>query len=108
MSEANTESVESSETVGLRSQLSRPDNPLHHVPIELIVVIGKARPKISDLVNFKQNSVIPLNTKIDDLVEIYVGSKLIARGELQENQQGGAVNLAVRLTEVVDMRSTGA
>jgi len=72
------------------------------VPIEIIISVGKARPLVSDLVNLKRDSVITLDSKIDDPVEIFIGDRLIARGELQEmeNDEG---QLGVRLTEVADL-----
>ena len=76
------------------------------VPIEVIISVGKARPLVSDLVKLRRDSVISLDTKIDDPVEIYVGEKLIARGELQEIEDSGG-QLGVRLTEVADI-SAGA
>ncbi len=89
----------------LLESLARKDNPLRHVPIELSIVIGKARPKISELVKLRLNSILALDSKIEDPVEIYVGSRLIARGELQESQENSVTGLAVRLTEVVDMKN---
>jgi len=75
-------------------------NPLTQVPIEVMISVGKAHPLVGDLLKLKSNSVLPLDQKVSDPVELYVGNKLIARGELQEldgDQQG---QLAVRLTEV--------
>lgn len=72
------------------------------VPIEVVVSVGKARPPVSDLVKLRRDSVISLDSKIDDPVEIYIGDRLIARGELQEieDEEG---RLGVRLTEVADL-----
>ena len=72
------------------------------VPIEVLVCVGKARPLVSDLVKLRRDSVISLDSRIDDPVEIYIGDRLIARGELQEmeDQEG---QLGVRLTEVADL-----
>lgn len=72
------------------------------VPIEIIISVGKARPLVSELVNLRRDSVITLDSKIDDPVEIFIGDRLIARGELQEmeNEEG---QLGVRLTEVADL-----
>lgn len=72
------------------------------VPIEVLISVGKARPLVSDLVKLRRDSVLSLDTRIDDPVELYVGDKLIARGELQEmDDQSG--RLGVRLTEVADL-----
>jgi flagellar motor switch protein FliN/FliY len=75
-------------------------HPLHNIPIEVSVTVGKARPLVRDLLQLGENAVLPLDSKIDDPVELYIGDRLIARGELQEAEGGEAGQLAVRLTEV--------
>ncbi|MEO1000330.1 MAG: FliM/FliN family flagellar motor switch protein, partial [Pseudomonadota bacterium] len=72
------------------------------VPIEVMISVGKARPLISELVNLRRDSVLELDSHIDDPVEIYVGERLIARGELQEMDDGSG-RLGVRLTEIEDL-----
>jgi len=72
------------------------------VPIEVTISVGKARPLVNELVKLRRDSVIGLDTKIDDPVEVYIGDKLIARGELEEMEDGEG-QLAVRLTEVADV-----
>ncbi len=74
------------------------------VPSEVSISVGKARPLVSDLVNLRRDSVIALDSKIDDPVEIFIGDRLIARGELQE-MEGDEGQLGVRLTEVADLSS---
>ncbi|MCK5920590.1 MAG: FliM/FliN family flagellar motor switch protein, partial [Methylococcales bacterium] len=69
--------------------------------IEVMISVGKAYPLVGELLAFEHNSVLTLDQKIDDPVELYVGSKLIARGELQELDGEDAGKLAVRLTEVI-------
>jgi flagellar motor switch protein FliN/FliY len=41
-------------------------------------------------------------------VDLYVGDRLIARGELQELEGDQAGQLSVKLTEVVDLKSKPA
>ena len=72
------------------------------VPIEVIISVGKTRPLVSDLVKLRRDSVLSLDTKIDDPVELYIGDRLIARGELQEMEDQNG-QLGVRLTEVADL-----
>ena len=72
------------------------------VPIEVGISVGRARPLVSDLVNLRRDSVLPLDSRIDDPVEILIGERLIARGELQEMDDDSG-RLAVRLTEVADL-----
>jgi flagellar motor switch protein FliN/FliY len=75
-------------------------HPLQRIPIEIAVSVGKASPLISDLMKLSENAVLPLDRKIDDPVELFIGDRLIARGELQELEGGEPGQLAVRLTEV--------
>lgn len=75
-------------------------HPLHSIPIEVTVSVGKARPLVRDLLTLGEDAVLTLDKKIEDPVELYVGEKLIARGELQELENGEPGQLAVRLTEV--------
>ncbi len=54
--------------------------------------MGKARPLVSELVELRRNSVLTLDSTIDDPVKLYIGDRLIARGELQgiSNDAGGS------------------
>ncbi len=75
------------------------------VPIEVIISVGKAHPLVGELLQLGNNSVLTLDQRIDDPVELYVGNKLIARGELQELDGENSGQLAVRLTEVSDLKN---
>lgn len=79
-------------------------NPFSQVPIEITISVGKARPLIRDLLRLGPDAVLALDRKVDDPVELYVGDRLIARGELQELDGDQAGQLAVRLTEVANLR----
>lgn len=80
------------------------DNPFAQVPVEITISVGTARPLVADLLSLKKDSVLPLDQKIDDPVELYIGERLIARGELQELDGENAGRLAVRLTEVAELK----
>lgn len=80
-------------------------NPLTHVPLDITVAIGRARPSIRDLLHLSRGAVLVLDRRADDPVELYIGEKLIARGELQELDGDQAGQLAVRLTEVAAMET---
>ncbi|ADE87204.1 FliM/FliN family flagellar motor switch protein [Rhodobacter capsulatus] len=80
-------------------------NPFSQVPIEITISVGKARPLVRDLLRMKRDSILPLDRRVEDPVELYVGDKLIARGELTEMEGDSNGQLAVRLTEVVDLQN---
>ncbi|MDA3887280.1 MAG: FliM/FliN family flagellar motor C-terminal domain-containing protein [Allgaiera sp.] len=82
---------------------SGPVNPFTQVPIEIVISVGKSRPLVRDLLKLRADSVLPQDRRVDDPVELYVGGRLIARGELQELEGEQAGQLAVRLTEVASL-----
>jgi flagellar motor switch protein FliN len=84
--------------------LSDLHNPFASVPIEVTISVGRARPLVRDLLRLKPEAVLVLDRRIDDPVELYVGDRLIARGELEELDGERAGQLAVRLTEVAPLR----
>lgn len=86
------------------SETPRPDcgGPFSTVPIELTVSVGRARPLIRDLLALGEDAILPLDTRVDDPVELFVGDRLVARGELQELEGEEAGQLAVRITEIAD------
>ena len=89
---------------GLAARAGDRPNPFSAVPIEITVSVGKARPLIRDLLRMGADAVLPLDRRVDDAVDLYVGERLIARGTLEElggDQQG---QLAVRLTEVANLQ----
>lgn len=79
-------------------------NPFSLVPIEIQISVGRARPLVRDLLRLRRDAVLPLDRKINDPVELFVGDRLIARGELTEIEGEAGGQLAVRLTEVVDLQ----
>ncbi len=81
-------------------------NPFSAVPIEITISVGKARPLIRDLLKLGKDAVLPLDKRVDDAVELYVGERLIARGELEELDGDQPGQLAVRLTEVANLQDS--
>lgn len=75
---------------------------LHSVPIEIRVCVGKARPRLSEMLTMDPETVLPLDSRIDDKVSLWVGDKIIAEGELVELDGEQAGQLAVRVTDLVD------
>jgi flagellar motor switch protein FliN/FliY len=79
-------------------------NPFSAIPIEIIVSVGRARPLIKELVAMSENSVLALDKRIEDPVELYIGDRLIAKGKLEEILDENSKQLAVRLTEISDLK----
>lgn len=79
--------------------------PFTSVPIEITVSVGRARPLVRELLQLNEGSVLTLDKQLDDPVELYVGDKLIGIGVLEVVEGDGPGQLAVRLTEVVDLQT---
>ena len=49
---------------------------LRSVPVEVRVCVGHARPTVAELLELRQDAVLPLDRRIEDPVELYVGDRL--------------------------------
>ena len=60
------------------------------IPVDIEVVVGGAKKTIGELLNMGIGSVVELDREVNDLVDIKVNGKLIAKGELVviENKLG--------------------
>ncbi len=72
------------------------------VPIEVVVSVGTARPMIGELLAMGRNHLLPLDSAIEDPVELRVKDRVIARGELTKvpDTEG---QLGIKLTEIVNI-----
>ena len=81
------------------------NTPFTSVPIEITVSVGRARPLVRELLQLAEGSVLALDKRLEDPVELYVGERLIGIGVLEVVEGDGQNQLAVRLTEVVDLQA---
>lgn len=81
------------------------DSRFADVPIEITISVGTARPLIRDLLSLDEDAVLPLDRSLDDPVDLYVGDKLIGRGQLEEIDGEGSGKLGVRVTEITQPQS---
>ncbi|NVK60627.1 MAG: FliM/FliN family flagellar motor switch protein [Rhodobacteraceae bacterium] len=90
-----------------QTEATRPETvtPFTSVPIEITVSVGRARPLVRDLLKLGEGSVLTLDKRLEDPVELYVGDRLIGIGALEVLEGGENGQLAVRLTEVVDLKN---
>jgi len=82
------------------------ESPFAAVPIEIVVSVGKARPRIRDLLTLGADTVLALDTRIEDPVELFVGDRLIGRGILEEAEGSAQGQLAVRVIELSDLQGS--
>jgi flagellar motor switch protein FliN/FliY len=72
------------------------------LPIEVMVMVGRAYPSVKDLLKLVPNSILDLDCSVDDPVALFVGDRQIASGVLElSGSEEGAGQLRVRLTEIL-------
>jgi len=75
---------------------------IYALPVTLTVVIGMARPTIAELLKMKEGDLLSLDKKIHDPVDLCIGDRVIARGELIETNAATG-EIGVKLTQIVDV-----
>jgi len=84
------------------SPVNRMRRSIFGVPVTVTISIGQQRMSVSDLLELRADSIVPLTASIDDPVELLVDKELIARGELIETEEGG---LGFKITEISERDS---
>jgi len=69
--------------------------------LEASVCVARARPTVAALAEMGKGTLVPLEEMPNDLVELRVGDQVVARGTLEE-MEDGSDRLALRLVEVFD------
>ena len=67
------------------------------IPVTLTVVLGEKTIPIGKLYALGRGSVVEVDKKVGELVDLYVNRRLVARGEVQLTDEG---RLAVSLSEI--------
>jgi len=56
--------------------------PLHHVPVRVQALLGRARLTVDQLLELGTGSIVELDRRAGEPVDLLVNGRLIARGEL--------------------------
>jgi len=83
------------------------DGPVSHVasdleavfdvPVQVSAVLGRARMDIGDLLKLGPGTVLELDRKVGEAIDIYVNNRLVARGEVVLVEE----KLGVTMTEII-------
>lgn len=78
--------------------------PVFDVPVNISAVLGKANLSVAQLLKLAQGSVLELDRKVGEAIDIYVNNRLVARGEVV------VVNdrLGVTMTEIIKSEDQAA
>ena len=72
------------------------------VPVQVSAVLGRARMDVSELLKLGPGTVLELDRKVGEAIDIYINNRLVARGEvvLVEDKLGGT------MTEIIKAERT--
>lgn len=71
--------------------------PVFDVPVNISAVLGKASMSVAQLLKLAQGSVLELDRKVGEAIDIYVNNRLVARGEVVVVDD----RLGVTMTEII-------
>lgn len=67
------------------------------IPVQVSAVLGKSRMRVSQLMKIGASTVIELDRKVGEAIDIYVNNRLVARGEVVVVDE----RLGVTMTEII-------
>jgi len=71
--------------------------PVFEVPVAISAVLGRASVSVAQLLQLSQGSVLELDRKVGEAIDIYVNNRLVARGEVVIVDE----RLGVTMTEII-------
>lgn len=78
---------------------------IRDVDVTLTVELGRTRLALKDVLALAEDSVVPLSRQVDELFDVFVNGKLIARGEVVTEGN----RFALRVVELAGVeRQSGA
>jgi flagellar motor switch protein FliN/FliY len=70
---------------------------VYDVPVNIQAVLGRSNMEVASLLRLARGSVIELDRKVGEAIDIYVNNRLVARGEVVVVDE----RLGVTMTEII-------
>lgn len=80
-----------------RDKIAADLKPVFDVPVSVQAVIGRTTLEVSKLLELGEGSVLELDRRVGEAIDIYVNSRLVARGEVVVVDD----RLGVTMTEII-------
>jgi flagellar motor switch protein FliN/FliY len=71
--------------------------PVFDVPVNISAVLGRSTLSVAQLLQLAQGSILELDRKVGEAIDIYVNNRLVARGEVVIVDE----RLGVTMTEII-------
>ena len=78
--------------------------PFFDVPVSISAVLGRAQMSVAQLLQLSSGSILELDRKVGEAIDIYVNNRLVARGEVVIVDE----RLGVTMTEIIKDGDTAA
>ena len=78
--------------------------PVFDVPVNISAVLGKSHMSVAQLLKLNKGSVLELDRKVGEAIDIYVNNRLVARGEVVIVDE----RLGVTMTEIIKTEDSAA
>ena len=85
------------ETMSDEEKIATDLAPVFDVPVNISAVLGRAHLSVAELLQLSQGSVLELDRKVGEAIDIYVNNRLVARGEVVVVED----RLGVTMTEII-------
>lgn len=70
---------------------------VYDIPVKVSAILGKTKIKVSQLLKINKGTIIELDKKVGEAIDIYVNNNLVARGEVVVVDD----KLGITMTEIV-------
>lgn len=70
---------------------------VYDIPVKVSAILGKSKIKVSQLLKINKGTIIELDKKVGEAIDIYVNNNLVARGEVVVVDD----KLGITMTEIV-------
>ena len=81
----------------MRERMAADLRPVFDVPVNVQAVIGRTTIEVAKLLELSPGSVLELDRRVGEAIDIYVNSRLVARGEVVVVDD----RLGVTMTEII-------
>jgi flagellar motor switch protein FliN len=82
---------------GVTTRIAGDLEAVFDVPVQVSAVLGRARMDIGSLLKLGPGTVLELDRKVGEAIDIYVNNRLVARGEVVLVEE----KLGVTMTEII-------
>jgi flagellar motor switch protein FliN/FliY len=82
---------------GERVRMAQDLEAVFDVPVNVSAVLGKTHIEVSNLLKLGRGTIVELDRKVGEAIDIYVNDRLVARGEVVVVEE----RLGVTMTEII-------